>query len=70
VPILRVLTDRGTEYCGAPDKHPSQLFLQLDENEFYRVTFRKKVYGDLETLQTDLDEYMNRFNTERTHQGT
>jgi hypothetical protein len=36
-------------------------------NEFYRVTFRKKVYGDLETLQTDLDEYMNRFNTERTH---
>lgn len=38
-------------------------------NEFYRVTFRKKVYSDLETLQTDLDEYMNRFNNERTHQG-
>jgi putative transposase len=34
-----------------------------------RVTFRKKVYSDLETLQTDLDEYMNRFNNERTHQG-
>jgi len=23
----------------------------------------------LSSLQTDLDEYMNRFNTERTHQG-
>jgi transposase InsO family protein len=94
VPVLRVLTDRGTEYCGLPDKHPYQLFLQLNEidhtktkvkspqtngicerahqtilNEFYRVTFRKKVYSDLETLQTDLDEYMNRFNNERTHQG-
>jgi len=94
VPILRVLTDRGTEYCRAPDRHPYQLFLQLNEidhtktkvkspqtngicerapltilNEFYRVTFRKKVYSDLETMQTDLDEYMNRFNNERTHQG-
>lgn len=94
VPVLRVLTDRGTEYCGLPDKHPYQLFLQLNEidhtktkvkspqtngicerahqtilNEFYRVTFRKKIYSDLETLQTDLDEYMNRFNNERTHQG-
>ena len=31
VPVLRVLTDRGTEYCGLPDKHPYQLFLQLNE---------------------------------------
>jgi transposase len=31
VPVLRVLTDRGTEYCGVPDKHPYQLFLQLNE---------------------------------------
>ena len=38
-------------------------------NEFYRVTFRKKVHSDLKTLQTDLDEYMNRFNNERTQQG-
>jgi transposase len=21
IPIMRILTDRGTEYCGAPDKH-------------------------------------------------
>jgi hypothetical protein len=38
-------------------------------NEFYRVTFRKKVYSYLETLQLDLDEYMNGYNYTRTHQG-
>jgi transposase InsO family protein len=94
IPVLRVLTDRGTEYCGAPDKHPYELYLQLNDiehtktkakspqtngicervqqtilNEFYRVAFRKKVYRDIETLQIDLDEYMRRYNLERTHQG-
>jgi hypothetical protein len=38
-------------------------------NEFYRVTFRKKLYSDLDTLQVDLDEYMENYNNERTHQG-
>ena len=94
VPVLRVLTDRGTEFCGSQDKHPYELYLQFNDiehtktkarspqtngicerfhqtvlNEFYRITFRKKVYTDLETLQMDLDEYMVEYNTERTHQG-
>jgi transposase InsO family protein len=93
IPVLRVLTDRGTEFCGSPDKHPYELYLQLNEiehtktkakspqtngicerfhqtilNEFYRITFRKKIYSDLETLQVDLDEYMNKYNRDRTHQ--
>jgi len=38
-------------------------------NEFYKITFRKKIYSDLETLQKDLDEYIHRYNNERTHQG-
>ena len=38
-------------------------------NEFYRVFFRKKLYSDIESLQSDLDWYMNEYNTERTHQG-
>ena len=38
-------------------------------NEFYQVTFRKKLYSDLEALQKDLDEYMKHYNVERTHQG-
>jgi transposase InsO family protein len=94
IPVLRVLTDRGTEYCGSVDKHPYQLYLQLNEiehtktkvkspqtngicervhqtilNEFYRVFFRKKVYFDIETLQVDLDQYMDKYNIMRTHQG-
>ena len=94
IPVLRVLTDRGTEFCGAADKHPYELYLELNDiehtktkakspqtnglcerfhqtvlNEFYRVTFRKKLYRDIESLQTDLDEYITKYNTERTHQG-
>ncbi len=29
LPVLRILTDRGTEYCGRPDKHDYQLFLAI-----------------------------------------
>ena len=38
-------------------------------NEFYQVTFRKKLYGTLEALQSDLDEWLAHYNNERTHQG-
>jgi len=37
--------------------------------EFYQVTFRKKIYRDTETLQADLDEWMDTYNNDRTHQG-
>ena len=38
-------------------------------NEFYRVTFRKKLYHRLEELQADLDVWLKEYNEERTHQG-
>lgn len=38
-------------------------------NEFYQVTFRKKLYGDLDTLQSDLDEWLAHYDNELTHQG-
>lgn len=94
IPILTILPDRGTEYCGRLDRHPYELYLQLNEiehrktkvkspqtngicerfhqtvlNEFYRVTFRKKLYSDLEALQEDLDKFIDHYNHERTHQG-
>jgi len=94
LPMLRILTDRGTEYCGKVESHDYQLYLALNDiehtktkartpqtngicerfhktilQEFYQVTFRKKVYGDLETLQADLDAWLDYYNTERTHQG-
>jgi len=29
--VLRVLTDNGMEYCGRPESHPYELYLQLNE---------------------------------------
>ncbi len=94
VTVLRILTDRGTEFCGRDDTHAYQLFLGLNEiahtktkakhpqtngicerfqqtvqNEFYKVAFRKKIYRTLDEIQADLDDYMQQYNTERTHQG-
>ncbi|MEQ1485583.1 IS481 family transposase [Methyloglobulus sp.] len=94
LPVLRILTDRGTEYCGKVEQHDYQLYLAINDidhtrtkamspqtngicerfhktilQEFYQVTFRKKLYGDLETLQKDLDEWLVYYNNERTHQG-
>jgi transposase InsO family protein len=31
--IIRMLTDRGTEYCGKPDKHDYQLYLAINDIE-------------------------------------
>ena len=30
IPLLRVLTDRGTEYCGKPEHHPYELYLATE----------------------------------------
>ena len=94
LPMLRILTDRGTEYCGRADQHDYQLYLALNDidhtktkvkspqtneicerfhktilDEFYKITFRKKLYADMESLQQDLDEWMLYYNEQRTHQG-
>lgn len=37
VPILRVLTDRGTEYCGKIENHEYQLFLALEDIDHTRT---------------------------------
>jgi transposase InsO family protein len=94
LPLLRILTDRGTEYCGKAETHDYQLYLAINDiehtktkakspqtngicerfhktilQEFYQVTFRKKIYRDIESLQVDLDEWLDKYNYERTHQG-
>jgi transposase InsO family protein len=92
--LIRILTDRGTEYCGRPETHDYQLYLALNNiehtktkvrhpqtngicerfhktilQEFYQVTFRRKIYGSIEELQNDLDEWLVYYNNHRTHQG-
>ena len=37
VKIQTILSDNGREYCGRPDKHPCELFLQLEDIE-HRTT--------------------------------
>jgi transposase InsO family protein len=37
--------------------------------EFYRLTFRKKIYTTLPDLQTDLDGWLREYNEHRVHQG-
>ena len=35
--LLRILTDRGTEYCGKIEKHPFQLYLDLEDIDHTRT---------------------------------
>jgi transposase InsO family protein len=92
--VLRVLTDRGTEFCGKQESHDYQLCLAIYDiehtrtkaqspqtngicerfhrtilEEFYQVSFRKKVYSTLEELSEDLQKWLSYYNYERTHQG-
>ena len=92
--ILRILTDRGTEFCGRPEQHDYELFLAVNDidhtktktkspqtngicerfhktilHEFYQVTFRKKLYTQIDELQHDLDVWINWYNNERSHSG-
>jgi len=38
--LLRILTDRGTEYCGRIETHPYQLFLHLNSIEHTKTKVR------------------------------
>jgi transposase InsO family protein len=94
VRLLRLLTDRGTEYCSKVENHPFQLYLDLEDidhtrtkakspqtngicerfhrtiqDEFYSIIFRKKVFTNIEDLQTELDQWIHWYNTERTYSG-
>ena len=94
IPLLRILTDRGSEYCGNREHHEFALYLDLEDiehtrtkakspqtngicerfhqtiqNEFYATAFRRKVYSSLEQLQTDVDQWIDFYNRERTHSG-
>jgi len=94
IKLLRILTDRGTEYCGAREHHEYQLYLTIEDidhsktkarspqtngicerlhrtmqDEFYAIAFRKKIYTTIEELQSDLDQWLDYYNTQRLHSG-
>ena len=37
IPLLRILTDRGTEYCGAREHHEYQLYLAVEDIDHTRT---------------------------------
>ena len=59
IPIVRLLTDRGTEYCGTPDRHPFALYLALEGIEPTRTkTKPPQTNGICERFnRTLLDEF-------------
>jgi transposase InsO family protein len=63
IPVLRVLTDRGTEFCGAPDKHPYELYLQLNDIEHTKTKAKSpQTNGICERVkQTILNEFYRVF---------
>lgn len=54
-----ILSDNGREFCGRPDKHPYELFLQLEQIEHRRTKVRRpQSNGFVERLhRTLLDEH-------------
>lgn len=40
IPLLRMLTDRGTEYCGKPEYHEYELYLQIEGIEHSKTKAR------------------------------
>lgn len=40
IPLLRILTDRGTEYCGSKQQHEYQLYLALEDIDHTKTKAR------------------------------
>ena len=59
VPLQRVLTDRGTEFCGAHDRHEYELYLAVEDIDHTRTkTKRPQTNGIVERFhKTLLDEF-------------
>ena len=57
VRLSRVLTDRGTEYCGNPEHHDYELYLAVEDIDHSR-TKTKSPHGIAERFhKTVLDEF-------------
>jgi transposase InsO family protein len=59
VPLSRILTDRGTEYCGSPDSHEYELYLAVENIDHTRTTVTSpQTNGIVERLhKTRLNEF-------------
>ena len=57
VPLLRILTDRGTEYKGRPEHHEYELYLQIEGIEHSKTQIRRpQSNGICERLHRTMQE--------------
>lgn len=59
MPLQRVLTDRGTEYCGTYDRHEYELYLAVENIDHTRTKAKRpQTNGIVERfLKTMLDKF-------------
>jgi transposase InsO family protein len=59
IPLTRVLTDRGTAYCGLPDRHEYELYLAVENIDHTRTkTKSPQTNGSCERFnKTVLNEF-------------
>jgi transposase InsO family protein len=59
IPLQRILTDRGTEYCGNPERHDYELYLAVEDIDHTRTkTKSPQTNGICERFQkTVLNEF-------------
>jgi len=70
----RALAEQGIQHRYTQVRHPwtngfAERLNRTILEEFYQVVLRKKIYGSLEELQRDLDQFLAFYNFRRPHQG-
>lgn len=71
IKMLRVLTDRGTEYSGRIENHPFQLFLHLNDIEHSRTkAFHPQTNGCTERLNQIIQDEFYAVAFRKTHYKT
>lgn len=71
IQVKTVLSDNGREFCGRPDRHPCELFLQLEEIEHRTTKVRRpQSNGFIERFhRTLLDEHLRIMGRTKWYEG-
>lgn len=70
--VLELASSPPSRSCRRSRELSREKESNLDEtylNEFYKVAFRRKMYGSIDELQADLDGILVEYNESRTLQG-
>ena len=70
-PLMRILTDRGTEFCGSPERHEYQLYLAVEDIDHTKTkTKSPQTNGICERFhRTVLDEFYRTAFRKKVYRG-